>query len=311
MDNPKYVRPQTPQALLHRAPNKPVSTLSKPNKYIILILASTSVAGKVQIATSVAKALSCPLFQGDSLHESSAKAASVGASRSEDGGRGRYQRMWLNKMTRTGLLFPDESKPANEGFSSTSSGLSSTSTSTSRRGSASSISSTNSSIVGSMSGSTVDDGNPLINAGDISSSGQYINQSVFAISKEERSRKLNPALMVLTHPDLDTWHKDTIRKAMGEYGIGIIFVPLGKTNSDLEDEEPPLRLLDPSVVSEFTSFDALKAAAGLAGDGKNSKYGFGKKSNLDEEMVLKIDVGASVEDLIEDIVNGVKDVMAS
>ena len=145
MDNVPYVRPQTPQALLHRAPDKPDpahSSLTKPNKYIILLLAPTSVAGKVQIATSVAKSLSCPLFQGDALHESNAKAAAVGASRSDDGGRGRYQRMWLSKMTRTGLLFPEESRPANEGFSGF--GGCSSSASTSRRGSASSISSTTS-----------------------------------------------------------------------------------------------------------------------------------------------------------------------
>jgi hypothetical protein len=73
--------------------------------------------------------LSCPLFQGDSLHETSAKAASVGASRrpiddDELAGTGRglnearYQRMWLSKITRTGYLFPEESRPAmsSEGF---------------------------------------------------------------------------------------------------------------------------------------------------------------------------------------------------
>jgi hypothetical protein len=318
MDNPAYARPPTPQALLHRAPDKPDAAdcpLTKPNKYIILLLAPTSVAGKVQIATSVSKSLSCSLFQGDSLHESSAKAAAVGANRSEDGGRGRYQRMWLSKMTRTGLLFPEESRPANEGFSGFGGGPSSTSTS--RRGSASSISSTTSFAGGSTAGSTassaVDVGNQFMTSG--SGTSQYIHQPVFSISEEEKRRKSNPALMVLTHPELEAWHKDAIRDTTGEYGIGIIFVPLFTTDDeqddDLEDELPVLRPLDPTTISGFTSFDALRAAAGGVDGGKKLKYGKGKAGNLEEEMVLEVDIGGSVEEIIEEVVSGVRDLMSS
>ena len=39
------------------------------------------------------------------------------------------------------------------------------------------------------------------------------------------------------------------------------------------------------------------------------KYGKGKAGNLTEEMVLEIDVGGGVEDIIEEVVNGVQDVM--
>lgn len=322
MDNPPYVRPPTPQALLHRAPNKPDaadSSLTKPNKYIILLLAPTSVAGKVQIATSVSKSLSCPLFQGDSLHESSAKAAAVGASRSDDGGRGRYQRMWLSKMTRTGLLFPEESRPANEGFSGFGGG--SSSTSTSRRGSESSISSMTSlggrSTAGSTASSAADVGNRFMISGGLFGTSQYINQPVFTISEEERRQKSNPALMVLTHPELEAWHKDTIREAVGEYGIGILFVPLFKIDAEHddelekrgEDEMPVLRPLDPGTISEFTSFDALRAAVGGVDGRKTLKYGKGKDGNLEEEMVLEVDVGGSVEEIIEEVLRGVRDVM--
>lgn len=322
MDNPPYVRPPTPQALLHRAPNKSdaaVTSLTKPDKYIVLLLAPTSVAGKVQIATSVSKSLSCPLFQGDSLHESSAKAAAVGASRSDDGGRGRYQRMWLSKMTRTGLLFPEESRPATEGFSGFGGG--SSSTTTSRRGSGSSISSTTSFGGGSTAGSTASSstnvGNQFMTSGGIFGTSQYTNQPVFTISEEERRGKLNPTLMVLTHPELEAWHRDTIRKAIGEYGIGIIFVPLFKKDADHDDESeekekdelPVLRPLDPKTISGFTSFDALKAAPGGVDGGKKLKYGKGKEGNLEEEMVLKVDIGGSVEEIIEEVVRGVKDVM--
>jgi hypothetical protein len=322
MDHSPYERPPTPQALLHRAPDKPEATdnpLMKPNKYIILLLAPASVAGKVQIATSVSKSLSCPVYQGDSLHESSAKAATVGASRSDDGGRGRYLRMWLSKMTRTGLLFPEESRPANTEFSGF--GGESSSTSTSRRGSESSISSTISFAGGSMARSTespaLDVGKQFITSGGLIGTSQYINQPVFTISEEERRRKLNPALMVLTHPGLETWHKDAIRKATGEHGIGIIFVPLFKNDVERDDksekmdddELPVLRPFDPRNISGFTTFDAFRAAVGGTDSGKKLAYGKGRKGNLEEEMLLDIDVGGSVEDIIEEVVKGVKDVM--
>lgn len=320
MEGIPFARPQTPQALLHRAPDKPNTTddaSSGPKKYIILLLAPTSVAGKVQIAKLVSKSLSCPLFQGDSLHESSAKAATVGASRSDDGGRGRYQRMWLSKMTRTGLLFPEESRPANEGFSGYG-GTSSSSTSTSRRGSVSSISSTNSFSGGYATGSTIDVGNQSTGSGSAFPTQQHINQPVFTVSEEERRRKLNPALMVLTHPELEVWHKNAIREATGEYGIGIIFVPLHKTGTDAsedrEEEEvelPVLRPLDPSTIAGFTSFDALRAAGAGLNAGRRLKYGKGKKGSLREEMLLDINVDGNVEDITEEVINAVNDVMSA
>ena len=154
-------------------------------------------------------------------------------------------------------------------------------------------------------------------SGGIFGTSQYINRPTFTISEEERRRKLNPALMVLTHPELEAWHKDAIRKATGEYGIGIIFVPLFKIDAghddELEkkgkDELPVLRPLDPRTISEFTSFDALRAAAGGVDGGKKLKYGKGKEGNLEEEMVLEVDVGGSVEEIIEEVVRGVRDVM--
>ena len=88
-------RPATPQVLLHRLPDKPDASQEnarKPSKYIVVIMGSTAAAGKVQIATSVAQALGCPLFQGDSLHESSAKAASVGVAAGMKRNEQRYRR---------------------------------------------------------------------------------------------------------------------------------------------------------------------------------------------------------------------------
>ena len=154
-------------------------------------------------------------------------------------------------------------------------------------------------------------------SGGIFGVSQYINKPVFTISEDERRRKLNPALVVLTHPELEAWHKDAIYKATGEYGIGIIFVPLFKPDvahdnrleAKDEDDLPVLRPLDPRTISQFTSFDALRAAAGGVDSREKLKYGNGKEGNLEEEMVLEVDVGGSVEEIIEEVVTGVRDVM--
>lgn len=256
----------------------------------------TAVAGKVQTAVSVSKALSCPLFQGDSLHESSSKAASLGASKPATGIEGgeptlagpnkaRYERMWLSKMTRTGLLFPEESRVANEGFS----GFGGTSsTSTSRRGSSSSIDSSvglsdTSASLSSVASSFMSSGPPAIS---------FINKPVFALSEEERLRKANPALMVLTHPNLQKWHKESIRRAVGEYKIGVIFVPLYE-----DDDLPVLKPLDPRTMMSFDSFGSFGAAQKRSG------------ASLDEEIVLRVNVDAKVEEIIEEIIDGVRDIM--
>lgn len=205
MDDP-YVRPATPQAMVHRLPDKPEAAsieVAKPAKFIVLIAASTEVAGKVQIAKSVSAALDCPLFQGDSLHETAAKAARVGAPARAGGpadehdlppasgaNEPRYQRMWLSKMTRTGLLFPDESRPANSGFSGFGG---SSSTSTSRRGSASSIDSSDDAA--SMASSVT---------APAAHGVAYVNKPPMATSSDEaKLRKGNAALLVVTHPEIE------------------------------------------------------------------------------------------------------------
>ncbi|KAG8531168.1 uncharacterized protein KY384_004526 [Bacidia gigantensis] len=320
-------------AMVHRLPDKEdlPSENSKPEKYIILIIASTAVAGKVQIARSVAESLSCPLFQGDSLHETAARASIVGVPKrpthaskpnpnpvghdvEEDGGsggtsganEGRYQRMWLSKMTRTGLLFPEESRAAAaefSGFGGTSS------TGTSRRGSSSSVASMASSD-GDAGGSGVSGGSSAVGVGSGVQTQKFVNRPPVAVlSDDERLRKANPALMVVTHPELEEWHRECIRKSVGEYKIGVIFVPLfveeGLRDGDgvLEEEEeeeelPVLKPFDPSGIANFTSLGDFGAAK------------MDRAKTLDEEIVLKVDVEAKVEELIEEIVEGVRDIMS-
>lgn len=306
------VRPQTPQAMLHRLPDKPdapdTEASRKPLKYIILILASTAVAGKAQIAKSVAGALGCPLFQGDSLHDTAARAASVGAAAAAAAPRGgdeeasfasganegRYQRMWLSKMTRTGYLFPDESRPANEGFSGFGGGAPApSSSSTSRRGSVSSAASASASSEAAGSSSASSGGH--VSAPQPPGAAKYINKPppTTMLSADEKLRRANPALMVVTHPVLEQWHKDSIRHVVGEYGIGVIFVPL-----DEDDELPVLKPLDPRTM---TSFGAL----GSFGSAQKIDTG----TTLDDEIVLTVNIDANVGDLTDDIVNGVRDLM--
>lgn len=103
--------------------------------------------------------------------------------------------------------------------------------------------------------------------------------------------------MVLTHPGLEKWHKLAIRNAVGEYGIGIIFVPLASEEEEDEDELPVLQPLNPMTMTSFpTSFGAFAKQSRAEG-------------NLDHEMKLVIDVDADVEGKIREIVNGAREVM--
>ncbi|KAK1072536.1 hypothetical protein LTR12_014330 [Friedmanniomyces endolithicus] len=246
-----HERPPTPQAMLHRLPDRPDIPLpqaAKPSKVIILISASNEVAGKVQIAN---------------LHETAAKAARVGTSApigrsggDDDGpspsgaNEPRYQRMWMSKMTRTGLLFPEESRPANSGFSG-------------------------------FGGSSPATDKPCINKPPTAT---YL--------EEARLRKANPVLMVVTHPDLHSWHRTCIRMAVGEYGIGVIFIPL-----DHHAEPPVLRMLDPQTMTSFTSLSDFAAARKAA------------QRDWSEEIVLSVDIEATVSDISEEIISGVQEIM--
>jgi hypothetical protein len=206
-------------------------------------------------------------------------------------------------MTRTGDLFPEESRPATEGFT----GFGGTSsTSTSRRGSVSSVASGHSS-----SSSAPNSTSPYIASSQpptrpITSTFQTEASvpkglTVFTLSEQERRRRANPALMVLTHPELEPWHKLAIRNAVGPYGIGIIFVPLYREEYDDEEEDlPVLRPLDPTTMSSFpASFDQLGVEA-------KKPRGWG---TLDREMMARIDVDADVEAKTAEIIDLVRDVM--
>lgn len=304
-------RPQTPQAMLHRLPDKPQFlpgteiSHTKPSKYIILIVASTAVAGKVQIAQSVADALACPLFQGDGLHETSARAASVNknvaASKIGDSdgdehiwplvtepNKERYQRMWLSKMTRTGYLFPEESRPATEGFSGFGGGSPSLSPNSDiHRGSSSSDASHQISASGHMNSHQF--------AGKAQGQSGYTNKPPPAVtlSEDEALRRTNSALMVVTHPILEQWHKDSIRNVVGNYGIAVIFVPL-----DQDRELPVLKPLDPRTMTSFASLSITDNAQRTA-----------PGASLHNEFVLDVDTELKVEEIIEEIVGGVRDIM--
>ncbi|ROV92978.1 hypothetical protein VMCG_08972 [Cytospora schulzeri] len=234
-DSPMPPRPPTPQVLLHRMPDKspddPSETTRKPYKYLILTMGSTAVAGKLQIACSVADGLSCPLYQGDSIHNSSAKAATQQSRRIHC-----YKRKHpLHAAPPVASTFP---------FNGPSSSL----------------------------------------------------NTVFTLSMKGRIRGENPALMVLTHPELAPWHRLAIRKAVGAYGIGVVFVPLYGEGD--EEEDPPILLpLDPTTSMRSSS---------PKGKFFGREHGWG---NLDGEMRLCIDVNADVERKTDEILEALKDVM--
>ncbi|KAK7987487.1 hypothetical protein PG989_007802 [Apiospora arundinis] len=288
--------------LIHRLPDKPDPATAasssprprRPAKYILLLLAPTAVAGKVQIATTVAQTLGCPLYQGDSLHESSAKAAGLGVGSSTtdtDDGKGkgkgpneqRYRRMWLSKMTRTGLLFPEESRPANEGFFSGFGG-----------GGGGSGSGTSSSAGSSRRGSDA--------ASDASS-------SVGGLELHDGGDAL------------EGWHRTAIRESVGEYGVGVVFVPLYRDSSSSTDEDededeeeveeedlPVLKPLDPRTMTSFGSFDQIAAVAAAAFP-SSKKQPAGGPGLLGEEIVLRVNVEGQIEELIQEIVEGARDIM--
>lgn len=305
MSDPSFLppRPQTPQAMLHRLPDKPEDAgleNTPPLKYIVLIMGSTAVAGKVQIATSVSKALSCPLYQGDSLHESSAKAAGLGTSRqaalavgdpdaavASGPNEARYRRMWLSKMTRTGLLFPEESRPATQGFSGFG-GSGGASASTSRRGSASSVASASSDIA-SSDVSSIFSGHAGPGARPAP---QYVHAPAFPASEKEALRRANPALLVLTHPELERWHKLCVKEAVGEYGVGVVFVPLYD-----DDDFPRLRPLNHRLSTSFASFGGPNSAVETPG------------GSLTADDVLRVEIDADVEAITDEIVRGARELM--
>lgn len=294
-----YERPSTPQTLQHQAPaTKPLDLTTTPQKYIVLLQAPTHVAGKLQIATQVSERLSCPLFQGDSLHESCAKAAAV--AKSEDGGRARYKRMWFNKMVRTGLLFPESSKPIFDGSAHE------------RRGSDSSMSSFTFSSSIWHENST--DSSSLASSGTDHADKHYstlkihVNAPIATHSRmEDLKRDGSPSLLILTHPEMEQWHKDVIRETVQEYGIGVLFVPLyGEVAHENKDHFPILQPLNRSMVQDFQSFEQMRAA--LARD-RDKEYGHGKKADLGQEMVLKVDAAGTVEELTAEIVAGARNVI--
>lgn len=221
----------------------------------------------------------------------------------------RYQRMWLSKMTRTGLLFPEESRPAYGGeFSGFGGGPSSTSTS--RRGSASSDSaaSDGSWFHNRAAGSSTSSLASSVMSVSYGGSGapKYINKPLPPVATRafegERRRKANPALLVLTHPVLESWHKRCIRRAVGEYDIGVIFVPLQNEDSDEDEEElPVLRPLDPRTMTSF------RPSGGVPGV-NTVRIGTAVPA-WSEEVVLRVNVEAKVEDIAEEIVKGAQDIM--
>lgn len=258
-------RPATPQVLIHQLPSPPAQDLSAaPSKYLLVMLTPVEYPFKVMLADALSTNFSCKYYIGDSIHRVCEKAASVGGA---EPNVERYARMWLTRMTRTGLLFPEESKPATAEFTG--------STSTSRRGSVSSVASEPESV----SGSIFDKPTTATAAVD-----PKIARLRAALEKEKTSQ---PVLLVLTLPVLANWSKQAIRDALGEYGIGVIYLHLYEEEEEEEEELPILQPLSHLTMSSF-------------GAGKQRGWG-----NLTEEMKIVVDtnqpVNKQASEVTEDI----------
>jgi len=61
--------------------------------------------------------------------------------------------------------------------------------------------------------------------------------------------------MVVTHPQLEKWHRTAIREALGDYGLGVIFIPLWQQQEEYEEEDeedlPILQPLNPATMTAF------------------------------------------------------------
>lgn len=252
-------RPPTPQVLMHRLPSPPAQDLlATPSKYLLIMLTPMEYAFKTMLADELSTNFSCKYYLGDSIHRFCEKAAGVGGGGGEPNAE-RYSRMWLSRMTRTGLLFPEESKPVTSEFT----GFGGGSTSTSRRGSISSVASEPESVGGSVFDRPT------------STAGAKLASLRAALAKEEDKENTQPVLLVLTHPALESWSKQAIRSAVGEYGIGVIYLQLYEDEED-EDELP---VLQPLSQLSMTSFGA----------GKQRGWG-----NLTEEMKIVVDTNQPV-----------------
>ena len=95
--------------------------------------------------------------------------------------------------------------------------------------------------------------------------------------------------MVLTHPLLEGWHKSCLRQCLGEYDIGVLFVPL-----DADAEPPVLQVLSPLMATNFKSFSELRRAA---------------KPDWSGEVVVSVDVDAAVDALAVDISRKVNEIV--
>lgn len=84
---------------------------------------------------------------------------------------------------------------------------------------------------------------------------------------------------------------------MGDYGIGVIFVPLQKGEEDEENYLPCLRTLDPKTISTFP--------ASIGHDTKSN----GESEGMGREMTIPVDATDDVESKTLGIIEAVKDVM--
>jgi hypothetical protein len=104
--------------------------------------------------------------------------------------------------------------------------------------------------------------------------------------EKNRLRSANPALIVLTHPQLDSWHKLAITAAVENYGIGVVFVPLCGEVEESQEELPILQSLDPTKMTNFPlSVSASNAEPkASAPETKQTKLFINSNANINNQI---------------------------
>jgi len=113
----------------------------------------------------------------------------------------------------------------------------------------------------------------------------------FTLSETEQARRTNPALMVVTHPQLEKWHRTAIREALGDYGLGVIFIPLWQERQQEEDEEEELPILQPLNPATMTAFPI-------------------PPSQKHEEITVRVDVKCDVDMQTAQVIREVDKILA-
>jgi len=69
------------------------------------------------------------------------------------------------------------------------------------------------------------------------------------------------------------------------------------------------KLLNPKILNKFTSFDTVKIITRNINNNKKLKYKKGKKGNLEEKIILKVNIKSNIKKIIKKVIKNVKNII--